>query len=110
MGRKIRNIVSIALVIILIVPMTIQLFDGLFHEHENHLISNSKQESQVFEFHKECPIPNFELSFFSSSKAIKNKQKASFPIAYLEKYISEYQFNTIDYSFLLRAPPSSLKV
>lgn len=109
MGRKIRSIISFALVIVLITPMIVQLFDGLFHEHEDYLISNSKQESQVFEFHKKCPIPNFELSLFSNTKAIKKKQKVFFDITYLEKYVFEYRHNPIDYSFLLRAPPSSLK-
>lgn len=105
MEKKIRNFISMALVVVFMTPMTVQLFDGLFHHHDEYFESDRNQETIVFEFHKKCPIPNFELSIFSTSKTIKTKVKNYFSTSYIENYTFNCLPHTINYSFLLRAPP-----
>ena len=84
--------------------MTIKLFDGLFHYHD-HFICTAKNEKHFHEHHEKCPIPNFELSFFSAVKHIQTTQKHYFCVELNDKYNFVYCSNNSKYSFLSRGPP-----
>jgi hypothetical protein len=104
MSSKIKNTISISLVIVFLLPMTTKLFDGLFHHHD-HFSCTAKNEKHFHEHHKKCPIPNFELSFFSIEKQIHTTQKYYFSVEINDLYNFVNSCNNLKYSFLLRAPP-----
>jgi hypothetical protein len=106
MTGKFKNTISISLVIILLLPMTIKLFDGLFHHHD-HFHCTAKNEKHFHRYHEKCPIPSFELSFFSIEKQIQTTQKFDFGVEQNDLYHFTPCCNSLKYSFLLRAPPAS---
>lgn len=104
MTKKLQNTISLTLVLIFLTPMTIKLLDGLFHHHE-HFHCTVKNEKHFYKYHEKCPIPGFELSFFSKEERLQTTQKNDFcsEINYIYKFI--YCCTSSKYSFLLRAPP-----
>lgn len=88
--------------------MTIKLFDGLFHHHD-HFVCSAKNETHFHEHHEKCPIPNFELSLFSTVKNIQTTQKHYFCVEIIDIYDFTPCRNNSEYSFLLRAPPTFTK-
>ena len=104
MVRKIRNTISVSLVIIFLMPMSIKLLDGLFHHHD-HFICTAKHEHHFHEHHEKCPIPSFELSFFSVEKHLQTTQKHFYRVELNDNYNFVYCCDNSKYSFLLRAPP-----
>lgn len=69
--------------------MTIKLFDGLYHHHD-HFICTAKNENHFHEHHDKCPIPGFELSFFSAVKEIFTTQKIFSFVEISNKYVFTY--------------------
>jgi|GEM_PF-737102 hypothetical protein len=104
MTKKLKKIISLTLVFIFMTPMTIKLLDGLFHHHY-HFHCNAKNEKYFHEYHKKCPILNFELSLFSVEKHIQTTQKHHYSVKLNDNYNFVYCCNNSKYSFLLRAPP-----
>jgi hypothetical protein len=104
MIAKFKNTISISLVIILLLPMTAKLIDGLFHHHD-HFDCIAKNEKHFHEHHEKCPIPSFDLSFFSVEKQIQTTQKIDFGVEQNDVYNFTSCCNNSRYSFLLRAPP-----
>lgn len=104
MVKRLRNTVSILLVIVFLLPITIKFFDGLFHHH-HHCICITKDLTQLHKSHKKCIIQSFELSVFSFQKHIFQKHKAEYNNRVSISYISNYFSGKFNYSFLLRAPP-----
>lgn len=104
MIKKLKNIISISLVIVFLMPMTIKILDGLFHHHD-HFICTAKNEKHFHEHHEKCQIPGFELSFFSVEKHIQTTEKTYFCVEQNGKYCFVFCCNNSKYSFLLRAPP-----
>jgi len=102
MTKKLKNIISLTLVFILIIPMTIKLLDGLFHHHD-HFHCTAKNEKHFYEHHEKCPIPSFELSFFSVEKHIQTTQKHFYRVELNDNYNFVYYCTNSNYSFLLRA-------
>lgn len=84
--------------------MTTKLFDGLFHHHD-HFICTAKNEKHFHKYHEKCPVPGFELSFFSEEKQIQTTQEYCFCEEINSIYNFKYFCNNSKYSFLLRAPP-----
>jgi len=105
MTKKLKNIISLTLVFIFMTPMTIKLVDGFFHHHD-HFICTAKNEKHFHEHHEKCPIPSFELSFFSFEKHIQTTQKHFYRLELNDNYNFVYCCNNSKYSFLLRAPPT----
>ncbi len=105
MVKKIKNTVSISLVIILLLPITVQLFDQLFHHHD-HFVCTVKNEKHLHKHHEKCLISNFVLSSFVAKKQTQQLEK---PLLF-DNTIDNYSFlichNTSKYSFLLRGPPN----
>lgn len=104
MINKLKKIISLTLVFIFMTPMTIKLFDGLFHHHD-HFHCTAENDKCFHEHHKKCPILNFELSLFSVEKHIQTTQKHHYSVKLNDNYNFVYCCNNSKYSFLLRAPP-----
>jgi hypothetical protein len=104
MVRKIRNTISVSLVIIFLMPMSIKLLDGLFHHHV-HLICTAKDERHLHEHHEKCPIPGYEFSLYTLNKILIETQKAFYCDGLTINYTSNYCNSKSKYSFLFRAPP-----
>ncbi len=102
--RNVKHTISISLVIILLLPMTIKLFDGFFHHHD-HFYCSAKNEKHFHQHHEKCPIPIFELSFFSDVKQIQTNQKFCF--YNVQNDICHFVpcYNNLKFSFFLRSPP-----
>jgi len=108
MIKKLKHIVSLSLVLILIVPMTTQLFDAFFHHHYHITIAeNTENHFQVH--HDKCPIPNFQLSIFSLQKDKTETNKTNYSDPFIILYRSDYYSDKSNYSFLLRAPPTQTR-
>ncbi|MFW6275693.1 MAG: hypothetical protein ACOC2M_03570 [bacterium] len=105
MHRKVKHTISISLVIVFLLPMTIKVFDGLFHHHD-HFHCTAKNEKHFHTYHKKCPVPYFELSFFAIEKHFHNKEYQEFEEEQCEAYSFRPCCNNSKYSFLLRAPPT----
>jgi len=105
MTKKFKFFISVALVLVFLTPMTVKLFDGLFHHHD-HFHCTAKNEKHFHEHHEKCLIPGLELSFFSTEKQIQAIQKHSFFVEIHDLYNFVYYCNHLKYSFLLRAPPA----
>ena len=104
MTKKLKDIISILLVFIFLMPMTIKLIDGLFHHHD-HFICTAKHEHHFHEHHDKCSIPDFEFSLYSLNKIILETQKTFYCDRLTINYTSNYCCSKLKYSFLLRAPP-----
>lgn len=104
MHRKVKHTISISLVIVLLMPMTIKLFDGLFHHHD-YFHCTAKNEKHYHKYHEKCPILSFELSFFSVEKQIQPTHIIDFGVEQNDIYHFVQCCNSSRYSFLLRAPP-----
>lgn len=104
MKKKFKNTISISLVIIFLLPLTVKLLDGLFHHHD-HFICTAKAELHFHKHHHKCPIPGFELSFYSLNKIILEIHKTIYYDRIFINYISGYFNSKLKYSFQLRAPP-----
>ena len=107
MTKKLKHIIAISLVIIFLIPMTVKLLDGLFHHHD-HFICTATHERHFHEHHHKCPIPGFELSFYSLNKIIAETGKTFYCDRIFINYISGYFNSKLKYSFLLRAPPLNI--
>jgi hypothetical protein len=102
--RKVNHTIAISLVIVLLLPMTIKLFDGLFHHHD-HFHCTAKTENHFHKYHEKCPITGLELSFFSIEKHFQQKEFQKFGEEQSEAYSFIPCCDNSGYSFLLRAPP-----
>lgn len=109
MIKKLKHIVSLSLVLILLAPLTTQLFDAFFHHH--HHIGYYGNTENHFQVSKDkCSIPDFQLSFFSFAQKIAKTEKTNYsdPLIILDR--SDYFSDISDYSFLLRAPPAPTRL
>ena len=104
MIKEFKNTVSITLVFVFLTPMAIKLVDGLFHHHD-HFHCTAKNETHFHEHDEKCPIPSFELSFFSIEKHIQKIQRHNYYVKQNDNYNFVYCCYSSKYSFLLRAPP-----
>jgi len=109
MTKKHIHIIALSLAIIFLLPMTVKLFDGLFHHHD-HFICTAQLELHFHKHHDKCPIPGFELSFYSLTRIIFETHKAIFCDTLFLSYISGHFSNKFEYSFLLRAPPVNTNI
>ncbi|MBN2681282.1 MAG: hypothetical protein JXR58_02130, partial [Bacteroidales bacterium] len=104
MIEKVKNYISFSLLVIFLLPLTIKLFDGLFHHHE-HFHCAAKNEKQFHKQHEKCPILNFELSYFSAESQFQPSPTLSKFVELIDLYNFTLCCEKSKYSFLLRAPP-----
>ncbi len=104
MIKKFKNIIALTLMVVFIMPVTVKFLDGVFHKHV-HFHNTTTDEVHFYDYHKECPIPSYKLSFFSVKKHILTIQKYFYSKEINNNYNFIYHCNNSKYSFLLRAPP-----
>ena len=100
MIRKFKNIISLFLLLVFILPSIIKL-----EHHHAHFECKAKNEKHFHECHEKCAICSFEFSVFSSDykKFILPKEQ---PVAkFCNNYRSVNYSSLSKYSFSLRAPP-----
>jgi len=100
MIRKFKNIVSLFLLLVFLLPSIVKL-----EHHHEHFECKEKNAKHFHEFHEKCAVCNFEFSVFSSEfvNIVLTKEK---PLTnYCNNYKSVNYSTLTKYSFLLRAPP-----
>jgi hypothetical protein len=100
MIRKFKNIISILLLLVFLLPSVVKL-----EHHHDHLIAKATSEKRTTVFHENCPICNFEFSAFLSNFEKIDLQKENPSDSYFNNYNSRYNSDLSRFSFLLRAPP-----
>jgi hypothetical protein len=100
MSRKLKNIISLWLLLILFTPT----FVKLEHHHE-HVIWHPAKEKQFHIFYEKCAICCFEFSIFFSEKSGIASAKSELTDNYNSFYKALHHSDPSRYSFLLRAPP-----
>ena len=102
MIRKFKNIASLLLLLVFLLPSIVKL-----EHHHEHFECKAKNEKHYHVLHEKCAVCNFEFSVFSSDfeNIVLSKEQP------LDKYCNNYKsvnYSTLPkYSFLLRAPPYS---
>jgi len=76
----------------------------LEHRHKHNLFE-TKNGKQSTVFHDNCPICNFEFSFFITHIGNVDSEKENPSDNYSNNYNSRYSSDVSLYSFSLRAPP-----
>jgi len=100
MIRKFKNIASLLLLLVFLLPSIVKL-----EHHHEHFECKAKNEKHYHVLHEKCAVCNFEFSVFSSDfeNIVLSKEQP------LDKYCNNYKsvnYSTLSkYSFLLRAPP-----
>ena len=100
MIRKFRNITSLLLLLVFLLPTVVKLE----HRHQ-YFALDVKNEQHNLALRSNCPICNFEFSIFISSFENFHLQNEKLSDVYLNNYNSRYNSNLSQFSFLLRAPP-----
>jgi hypothetical protein len=100
MIRNLKNIASLLLLLVFILPSIVKL-----EHHHERIDCQAKNEKHFHEFHEKCAVCSFEFSIFSADVeniALPKEQ----PVArYCNNYRSVTYSTFTKYSFLLRAPP-----
>jgi hypothetical protein len=100
MNRKFKNITSLLLLLVFILPSIVKL-----EHHHEHFECKAKNEKHYHVFHEKCAVCNFEFSVFSSDfkNIVLPKEQ---PVAQYCNNYSSVNYSTLSkHSFLLRAPP-----
>jgi len=100
MSRKLKNIASLWLVIILLTPTFVK-----FEHHHEHVIWHPSKERQFHIFHEKCAICSFEFSVFFPEKTGIVPAKSELTDSYNNFYKAFHHSDPSRYTFLLRAPP-----
>jgi hypothetical protein len=100
MVRKFRNIVSLLLLSLFLIPSIFK------HEHQHENVGcKTKNESHYPNLHEKCVLCNFEFSAFLSWRSEINFQRDNPLYYFCSTYDSVNISNLSQFSFLLRAPP-----
>ena len=103
MSRKFKNIVSLLLLLVFLLPTIVKL-----EHHHEHLVSVTIDDRQNQVFHGKCAICDFEFSVFLPDIGDIDFHKEN-PLEYFcNNYDSVYFSNLSQFSFLLRAPPLNI--
>ena len=105
MYRGKKNIISVLLAAILLMPVIIKFADGQFHHHHHH--HSIIGVLQFNDYQENCPIASFEYSLFQEDefKYEPGKYFVADRLTVLQPKNS--LTNYFEYSFLLRAPPAA---
>jgi hypothetical protein len=109
MTKKLINILSVSLAVVFLTPLVIKFLDGRFHHHER-IVYDSGKECHFHEYHKKCPVPGFEFSFYALYKNSVETKKQCFLQKVTINYVSTHFSDQSKYSFLLRAPPVYISI
>jgi hypothetical protein len=97
---KLRNSISLLMVVILLTPSIVKL-----EHHHVHFVCNAKTEKHIHTHHEKCLICNFEFSFYFLTKIKLLSKKTELKDGYNKIPYNSYNSDSSEYSFLLRAPP-----
>jgi hypothetical protein len=100
MIRKIKNITSLLLLLVFLLPSIVKL-----EHHHEHFNCHAENEKHLHNFHEKCAVCSFEFSDFSSDIEIIDTVNEKPLDNYSNSYSSIYYSTLSQYSFLLRAPP-----
>jgi len=100
MIRKFKNIVSLFLLLVFVLPSIVKL-----EHHHEHFECKAKNEKHLHEYHKKCAVCSFELSVFSSHYNYYINPKEQPVAKYSNNYRSVHYSSLSKYLFSLRAPP-----
>jgi hypothetical protein len=100
MNRRLKNITSLLLLLVFLVPSIVKL-----EHHHEHFVYNSKNEKNSQVLYGECGICNFEFFVFLSDLGDIDLQNETPLVDYCNNYNCLYYSNPSQYSYLLRAPP-----
>jgi hypothetical protein len=104
MVRKFKNILSVSLAFLFLVPLTVKILDSFFHHHD-HPICIAQKENYFQVDHAKCPILHFELSLYSIEKQFFGFKRLYYHLNHTIISSSSNYFSSQKYLFLLRAPP-----
>lgn len=100
MNRKLKNITSLLLLLVFLLPAIVKL-----EHHHEHFVYKAKNEKNSQVFYEKCGICNFEFFIFLFDFGIIDLQN-EIPLAnYCNNYYCLYYSNLSQFSYLLRAPP-----
>jgi len=100
MNRKLKNITSLLLLLVLLLPSVVKLE----HRHQN-LVCNVKNEKNSQVINGKCGICDFEFYVFLSGFGNTDLTCEKPLNNYLDNYHCTYYSNLSQFSYLLRAPP-----
>jgi hypothetical protein len=103
MIRKFKNIISILLLSVFLLPTVVK-----FEHHHRHNESYPKNEKHSLVLQDNCPICNFDFSIFLTSIDDIDFQKENHFDNYINNYDSRYNSDFLQFSFSLRAPPLNI--
>ena len=97
---KVKNIGSLLLLLVFLLPTIVKLE----HRHE-HFECKAKNIKHFQVLHGKCAVCNFEFSVFFPDFASHSLSKEQNIVKYFNNYHSVNYTHLSKYSFLLRAPP-----
>jgi len=100
MIRRFKNITSLLLLLVFILPSIVKV-----EHHHEHFECKAKNEKHYHSLHEKCLICNFEFSVFLSRSENIDFQKENPLDNYSNNYNSRYYSNLSQFSFSLRGPP-----
>ena len=103
MIRKFKNITSILLLLVFLLPSIVKL-----EHHHRHPFPETQTANHNQVFTEKCAICSFEFSFFLSDFGYAGLPKEKPSINYFNNYDSVFHSNFSKFSFSLRAPPLNI--
>jgi len=101
MIKKLKNIFSLLLVVVLFAPSIVKLD----HHHEKYFC-NAQNEKHFHSAHEKCIACSFEFSVFLTEKNNIVQAKNELVDSYKDFFKSSQCNNLSNYSFKLRGPPN----
>jgi hypothetical protein len=100
MNRKFKNIISLLLLLVFLLPTIVKL-----GHHHGHFIYKEKIEKNTQVLSEKCGICDFEFFVFLSDYEIIDLHNEISLAKYCNNYDCSYYSNLSQFSYLLRAPP-----
>jgi hypothetical protein len=100
MMRRFKNITSLLLLLVFLLPSIVKV-----EHHHEHFECKAKNEKHYHSLREKCLICNFEFSVFLSKSENIDLQKGNPLDNYSNNYNSQNYFNHSLSSFSLRGPP-----
>jgi hypothetical protein len=101
MNRKSRNIISLLLLFVFILPTIVKL-----EHHHEQFVYKANNEKNIRVFSEKCVICNFEFFVFLSDFADIDLHNEKPLINYSNNYSFLFHSDLLQFSYLLRAPPA----
>jgi hypothetical protein len=100
MNRKFKNITSLLLLFVFLLPSVVKL-----EHHHQHFLYKAENENFSHFLYQKCGICNFEFFVFLSDFGNIDLHDEKPLTNYCNNYYCSYYSNLSQFSYLLRAPP-----